>query len=288
MISSFPKKTGRDEEKPFCFQRMDVLAPSGVKPTKGLQVRRDPLEGISFAELEELDNNSESMLRHAKQIQSAIEKYRKILQKWQKMLKSGQFEVSPEDMIKNEEDALSCFFTELDALFRIAIKRPMRIAEKDHDQRPKLFLPGERDISVIIENDCVFVKTPPLFNRNRHWFGKGQVDYFELFSTIVEQKMLEKMAELPCYTKKNVNGLFVYETGNWEIPDADNVDTKKIVDAITRFLPGGDSGNTCSFSFASIRSNELAPGAYFTISKGFAVQPDFLENYFNLIQIFGT
>lgn len=280
-----PSQKDAGEEKSFTF-RQGSPEPSKVDASQNSGPGRVPLEGIVFSDLEALDNNSGSMLRYAKQLQSSIERYRWILQKWQDILKYGQFEASPEALMRKEEEVLSCFFSELDALFRMAIKRPMRIAKKDPDQTPKLSLPEEKDISVIIENDCIFVKTPPLFNRNRHWFGKGQVDYFELFSTIVEQKMMERIAELPCFTKKNVNGLFVYGAGDWEIPDADNVDTKKVVDAITRFLPGGDSGNTCSFSFASIRSNELAPGAYFTVSKGFAVQPDFLENYFNLIQIF--
>lgn len=289
---SLQEMGGECLDRPFVFRR--VVQPGTSKlglPQKNQilgQGCRDVLDSIAFSDLEELETNLKSMLRHTKQMETALKKYQKIIQKWKDVLRSGQLDASPENLIMQEQNTLSCFMADMDSLFRVITKRPLSITETVPDYGRRIPLPLENDIVVVIENDCIFVKTPPLFNRNKHWFGKGQVDYFALFSQILEKKMSDKISELPRYIKKNVNGLFVYSAGNWDIPDADNVDTKKVVDAITRPLPGGDAGNTCSFSFASARSERLAPGAYFTVSKGFAVQPDFLENYLNLVQIFGV
>ena len=69
------------------------------------------------------------------------------------------------------------------------------------------------------------------------------------------------------------------------IPDANNVDTKSVIDGLVGFWSGGD-GASCSFSESTIITDELPPGTYFTITKGTRSQPDRVAQLSKLKQLF--
>lgn len=178
----------------------------------------------------------------------------------------------------------------MENLYRITVHRQqMRDALASHGLAAHTvrLLPFDNEVSIVVLNDTIFVKTPPLFNRNKHWRCREVVDYYAFLSQVVAYKMREMDGKIPQFFEKNLNLLAVYPRSIPIIPDADNLDTKTVTDAITNSLPGGDSGRYCTFSRASIHSDELPSGAYFTVTKGFAQAPDFWGNLSTLIQIFG-
>lgn len=68
------------------------------------------------------------------------------------------------------------------------------------------------------------------------------------------------------YVQKTVSLIFVFPDDD-QIPDADGFDTKSVIDAVTGHLPGGDSGQYCSFYFRSTLIPNIK-GTYILISPG--------------------
>lgn len=193
-----------------------------------------------------------------------------------------------DESVQKMESAKLDFVSNLDVIHRIIAKRPPMVIDSEQaltewDDIAPLY----RDIRVAVDNGSLYVKTPPLLNRNRHWTSRIQTDYFATFSSVVERKVLRILDELPCFVEKNVTMIAVYSKQNAFVVDTDNLDTKTLVDAIVGRLPGEDCGECCSFFSASVRSEALQEGAYFTVSEGFARVPDFNENIQNLERIFG-
>lgn len=188
------------------------------------------------------------------------------------------------EALRKESDGL---ISNLDAILRIVSKRPPILDRSDKniaewDASAPLF----RDIQVVVDGEAIYVKTPPLFNRNWHWSSRVKTDYYATFSPIVERKIQAIRSELPQFVKKNVTLIAVYPDGEYIIPDTDNLDGKTVVDAILNTLPGADCGDCCTFFSASIRSERLPRGAYFTVSEGFAQVPDFDKNIQKLENLF--
>ena len=146
-------------------------------------------------------------------------------------------------------------------------------------------------ITAAVFDGNLYVKTPLLLNRNHlvrsSGSGSFSQDYNHFFCGQVDKKLREIQDIIPQFSYKNVNILAVYNLSRQAIPDTDNLDTKKIIDAITDFFPGGDGGGKCSFSSASIQTDEIDEGTYFTVSEGFAIVPDFKANYVLLKRVFG-
>lgn len=68
------------------------------------------------------------------------------------------------------------------------------------------------------------------------------------------------------YVQKTVSLIFVFPDDD-QIPDADGFDTKSVIDAVTGHLPGGDSGQYCSFYFRSTLIPNIK-GTYILTSPG--------------------
>lgn len=176
----------------------------------------------------------------------------------------------------------------LDAIHRIMAKRPPMVIENDEALKEwDDIAPLYRDIQAVVDGGSLYVKTPPLFNRNRHWGSHAKTDYFATFSPVVERKVRRVLSDLPYFLDHNVTMIAVYPNDNQPIVDTDNLDTKSVVDAIVGNLPGADYGENCTFFSASIRSEALPEGVYFTVSEGFAKVPDFEENIQKLDSLFG-
>lgn len=245
---------------------------------------------IILADLNELERNCRALLRRIKSMDHDVCEFLDVIRNWRTRLEAGSAcgERDRKRFFELESESRSKLFSDLDVVFRIMNKRPFsaikQLPFRETDQK----LPLENEVFVVVEGTKIYVKTPLLFNRNKHWCGKGFVDYYELFAPAVAKKMWEIEPHLPRYMEKHIHVLSVYPGGTTTLPDADNIDAKKVVDAITSLLPGGDSGSCCTFSSAVICGQDLPPGAYFTVSEGFAAPPDHQENLLHLFRHFGA
>ena len=77
------------------------------------------------------------------------------------------------------------------------------------------------------------------------------------------------MASPAKFSTKIVHFMYVYSENPSEkrfIADNDNHETKYVQDAITMFLPNGDSPFCCSTYSSAIMTNEISEGTYLTIT----------------------
>lgn len=125
-------------------------------------------------------------------------------------------------------------------------------------------------IEVRIENCKLYVKTPLLFSKYHKYSSKGNAsfsnDYSSVFSYEIAQKLEELRNKIPKISDKVITVFSVYNSKKSLIPDADNLDTKKIIDAISEFFPGGDSARYCSFFLMNEVRNDITEGSFFIVS----------------------
>ena len=142
--------------------------------------------------------------------------------------------------------------------------------------------------SLEIDNGIVYARTPNLYSRYSSTYktatSRSLISHCRKeLERLTEEKIPPEMR----YSEKNIDTLFVYGyTRNpFTIPDANNVDTKSVIDGLVGFWSGGD-GASCSFSESTIITDELPPGTYFTITKGTRSQPDRVAQLSKLKQLF--
>ena len=111
-------------------------------------------------------------------------------------------------------------------------------------------------------------------------------DYYSFFAPEVERKLGKVFDKIPDFEERNVNILAVYNNPKDRLPDTLNLDIKTIVDALTGSIPGGDEATVCSFSMASVVSNLLPEGVYFTVESGFAIAPSLEGNIAAIGKVF--
>ena len=101
----------------------------------------------------------------------------------------------------------------LENLYRITVQR-QQMRDALNPQRAPAWsvrlLPFDNDIAIVALDGAIYVKTPPLFNRNKHWKSREIVDYYAFLSQIVAYKMREQESDLPRFFEKNLNLLAVY------------------------------------------------------------------------------
>lgn len=126
-------------------------------------------------------------------------------------------------------------------------------------------------------DDSVYVKLPLLgetitgFNANKK--RNYPVTHYQFFVQSLDASLTTIDNKIPPLCEKNITILYVYHPQRKDIFDTDNHDTKAIVDVICKHTLGGDAALSCSFFYASIRSEELPEGTYFVVSPGFGVVP---------------
>lgn len=133
------------------------------------------------------------------------------------------------------------------------------------------------DVSVKIINDMLVVRVPNLASKFSSFSRAHAADYSTMFAAEVRQLMMTLDLSGLDLTHKHISIIGVYVTKAQKIPDADNLDAKAIVDAITRYLPGGDDWAHCTFSNANIRSETIKPGTYFMVSPHYREPPSLRE-----------
>lgn len=133
------------------------------------------------------------------------------------------------------------------------------------------------DVSVKIINDMLVVRVPNLASKFSSFSRAHAADYSTMFAAEVRQLMMTLDLSGLDLTHKHISIIGVYVTKAQKIPDADNLDAKAIVDAITRYLPGGDDWAHCSFSSANIKSETIKPGTYFILSPNYLEPPSMTD-----------
>ena len=166
-------------------------------------------------------------------------------------------------------------------------------ALKNYRKLPEIeaSLPDLCEIKVAVKDNKLFAKTPLLLNRNSRYIhtkgGAFPIDYYRQFGPILADKIMEiEFQDYPANNYKNVDLLAVYPTSEVNIPDTNNLDDKTIVDALLLQDMIGDAATYCSFSSASIRSDQLSPGTYFSVTPGFCIRPDPEETVRIMIELF--
>lgn len=246
------------------------------------------MSGIVLADLDFVETTCRKMLKQISTMAGSIRNLEHVSKLWRERngTSYGRGMYSVDALSTAENKAKTQFLSTLESVYRIEIRTPIKIIEAAPFPLPAGGRPFEDDIKVVVADGAIYAKTPLLFNRNKHWHITDVVDYYTFFAEDVDQKIQAIDHELPLFKYKNVNTLSVYPANRKTLPDADNIDTKVIVDALTRYLPGGDSGICCTFSQAVIATEFLAPGTYFTVSRGYAKTPDFEANIRALQRVF--
>ena len=131
-------------------------------------------------------------------------------------------------------------------------------------------------VHVRLEPSAIYVKLPLLWSRRNksHKDMKStafeRVTFFrdEINSSIKTAEGFDEY-DFRKFSTKIVHFMYVYSENPSEkrfIADNDNHETKYVQDAITMFLPNGDSPFCCSTYSSAIMTNEIAEGTYLTIT----------------------
>ena len=199
---------------------------------------------------------------------------------FQKAINNGFYELLDEDSLLLTQQQIGCSVVGImRGFYQNFFSGPIGKAVLQNLSDKEIPDYGENiPVSVKISGDTIIAQTPHLLTRitTFKYLGGNRIPQtYSYFFAYEVSALLESMFdEIPQYEQKNVLVLAVYESSERNIPDTDNLDTKAIVDAITRFLPGEDNGACCSFSGISIRSGSIAPGTYFITTPGFGVSPN--------------
>ena len=139
--------------------------------------------------------------------------------------------------------------------------------------------PLENLVSAELFGTTLVVKTPNLLNRfcsYRQYNGTTvKRDHYSFFVPEVERKMEKLSDRLPDILSKNIAVFSVYGPEKQQLPDAENLDTKEIIDAIMSCFNGTDGGEFCSLFQICLRDDTLIPGAYFIITEDKTRVPDY-------------
>lgn len=242
-----------------------------------------------FTKLEQIEADCQLIRTCLRKMECRLDEVLDAAEKCQRLSEAADITLCLEDKeVQKMEAAKLGFVTNMDVIHRIMAKRPPTFINSEEvlaewDDTAPLY----RDIKAVVDDGSLYVKTPPLLNRNRHWTCEIQTDYFATFSAVVERKVLRILDELPTFVEKNVTIIASYPKDNLLIPDSNNLDTKSVVDAIVGSIPGEDSADCCTFFMASIHNEVLPKGVYFTVSEGFAKVPNIEGNIYKLERLFG-
>ena len=139
--------------------------------------------------------------------------------------------------------------------------------------------PLESLVSAKLFGTTLVVKTPNLLNRfcsYRQYNGTTvRRDHYSFFVPEVERKMEKLSDRLPDILSKNIAVFSVYGPEKQQLPDAENLDTKEIIDAIMDHFRGSDSGKYCSLFQICLQDDTLIPGAYFIVTEDRTSVPDY-------------
>ncbi len=130
-----------------------------------------------------------------------------------------------------------------------------------------------------LENDAIYVRTPRLYSmQSRAVRGKKSrvirqtqsTSYANSIQWSIKLQENYMTYDFTKFVNKILHFLYVYidsPQSKWFSSDNDSHETKPIIDAITQFLPNGDSPFTCDIYNTAVRTNEVSEGTYITVTS---------------------
>ena len=132
------------------------------------------------------------------------------------------------------------------------------------------------EVSVYRWTDIVGIKCPMLARRLPDHKGekdsRSRVNKFPKFYQNEIDSLMQRMeiipfSDLPNWLNKTLNFVYIYGSKENAI-DTDSHEKKAVIDAITKRLPGGDSGLNVCISESTILSDEVPTATYIFMMKG--------------------
>ncbi len=142
-------------------------------------------------------------------------------------------------------------------------------------QKPRCKGELDEDTALVIDGNEVVLKTPHLLSVNREAYekvySKKLPPYFnDLCSKAVNHIAENEQYQFPEYADKNITVASAYEKNRKkELPDADNLYSKHIIDALLSHMKGTDSGATSTISKMCFTTSEIQPASYIIITPGY-------------------
>lgn len=155
-------------------------------------------------------------------------------------------------------------------------ERPALVAEMNDYERLGMSVLG---IKAAYKDEQILL-TMPMLSRRTAFFvhtpsGSIPTHYSTIFDTDIRAamaKIFEDFADdLDAFVKKTLTFFFNYnpeDTSENDIIDSDSHDTKSTIDAITSFLPAGDTGKNTSIFLTTITQKSLPTGTYICTKPG--------------------
>ena len=90
---------------------------------------------------------------------------------------------------------------------------------------------------------------------------------YRIMSGIMDEQSIRRGSSIRVFEKKSLHFLYCYSSADRRNEaDSDNHYTRKIQNAVTSLLPGGDSGTSCSIAYETRITDRVPTGTYITIS----------------------
>lgn len=139
------------------------------------------------------------------------------------------------------------------------------------DSDTDVFAEVDAQVEAWISDGSIIVRTPPLASR----FSRTSRGTAGMYSRVFAAETRRAMMRLDLSTdgfhsfeEIHIAVIGVYPESARSIPDADNIDTKAIIDAITMFFPHGDDAEHCTISLTNMKDSTMSKGTYFVVSPG--------------------
>lgn len=124
-------------------------------------------------------------------------------------------------------------------------------------------------VKIYATNDVLIVKTPLVKSRYHKYSSSREgayvSDYGHGIASVVERKLKKWDGDFPDPLYKKIDVIEVFDEESMLLPDADNLDTKKIIDALSARFTTKDSSPFTTISFSVVVKNDLEPGTYFIV-----------------------
>lgn len=150
------------------------------------------------------------------------------------------------------------------------------------NESKKLEKTSRNRIEICLDSEFFIVKTPHFLSVNNKKRNSIHERFAEILSKEIKENLNEHRAFLNQFAPKHITVLQNHHCPEWNIADNNNLDVKKIVDAICEFC-NGDAALTTSFLLAACRNFSIQNGCYFIVTKGYC-NVKTLEEYQKILE----
>lgn len=176
---------------------------------------------------------------------------------------------------KEDQEGLCAFFRRVSLdYYRLALE--CLGPELNEQEKEKVFseslLPIDQ-VKAILGEDAIYIRTPMLLGRQTKQEIKSSGQKDVMFADSVRYAILNAHNyadyDFCKFREKTISYLYVYESSyarRGYMADSDNHEVKFVTDAITEFLPEGDSPVSCSFYHSTEVSDRIERGTYITVT----------------------